>query len=762
MRLFASLSLAFCVALSGCVPSGILPRENPAQLRTPQPVPATPSAIPTRVPLASAAPGITGRVTAPAGVLTATGALATTDGQARLPLGNSGLLLNFHLADLASGTLSVVGALVLLTDLSQRPFVDPQTGLAITGTTDAGGNYHLLGVAQAKQDAIVVAYPSASQRLTALVLKGATVVDVDLATTLTTELLRNEALLAAKAPGAYSAVDFAKLVTATRAGISDGTLGLITVATDDTGASRAATVLDLRLDQAQSLRNQYAIAINAVAPANTVVKAISDGWRALLGLRPRAVTTVLGNGRLAVVRPTGSTEDDELPGMVPADGTRVALGEPGAVATSTRGDVFLACSTAASDGGYVRWLQPDGRITSVALPFALHSPAGLVIESDKATGVPVALLVADAASNLVLRLGLNEAGTAASPIDIVAGEDLPLDSRLAEPQHPVYVDGYTSDDGNQPLTSRWRLSDEGQRHYVSNHDFVPTPARYAHLSQPGAMVKDELGNLYIADRGNQRVRMIPASAGPAFGYHQPVDLLGTGVPSNFAGAAAVLQAGAIYTIAGAPTWDPGRTPERLDGHWFGDFGGDGGPAQQAKLAGPSALAFYAGFLYVSERENQRVRRISRLTGVIETVAGMPPGPQVATRAQHDGKPTDFQFPTGTVGDGGPATRAQLAYPEGLAIDSRDPDHPRLYVADQGSGRLRVIDIASVTPTIRTLAGRVHDPADLSFPVEHDRDGEALAYADVFGTRALAVDGQGNLLVADARHRRLRKLWLQWD
>jgi DNA-binding beta-propeller fold protein YncE len=285
---------------------------------------------------------------------------------------------------------------------------------------------------------------------------------------------------------------------------------------------------------------------------------------------------------------------------------------------------------------------------------------------------------------------------------------------------------------------------------------VPNPARFARLAAPGALALDELGNLYVADRGNQRVRMIPRADGTFFNWRRPFDDKGDGVPSRF-GDITPMKAGCIYTIAGNPAWDPDRTPIQATGHWFGDFGGDGGPAQLARLDEPAALAFADGQLYVADRENQRVRRISRQTGVIETVAGLPAGPQHATLAQHQGKPTDFEFPVGDGGDGGPGAAARLAYPSGLAVDAT---RKLLYIADQGNGRIRALALEGLG--IASRAGRPHDALGAADRVDHDRDGEAEAYVDLFETRGLAVDANGNVLLADGRHRRLRKLWLQWD
>ena len=99
-----------------------------------------------------------------------------------------------------------------------------------------------------------------------------------------------------------------------------------------------------------------------------------------------------------------------------------------------------------------------------------------------------------------------------------------------------------------------------------------------------------------------------------------------------------------------------------------DFSGDGGPATEATLAGPDGLAFAAdGSLYIADRENNRVRRIDS-DGIIDTVAGT--------------------GVSGYAGDGGPASEAELANPEGIAFDADG----NLYIADFGNRRIRKVTL----------------------------------------------------------------------
>lgn len=151
-------------------------------------------------------------------------------------------------------------------------------------------------------------------------------------------------------------------------------------------------------------------------------------------------------------------------------------------------------------------------------------------------------------------------------------------------------------------------------------------------------------------------------------------------------------------------------------------GQDGGPALEARLLDPVALAVASsGDVYIADPADHKVRVVSGATQVIRTVAG-------------DGIPGD-------LGDGGPASEARLSGPHGLAFDASG----HLYVADRGNHRVRRID--SVTGVISTVAGSGR-PGSAG-------DGGRAAEAELDSPAGLAFDDAGNLLVADSGNRRVR-------
>ena len=101
--------------------------------------------------------------------------------------------------------------------------------------------------------------------------------------------------------------------------------------------------------------------------------------------------------------------------------------------------------------------------------------------------------------------------------------------------------------------------------------------------------------------------------------------------------------------------------------YLGGFSGDGGPATETLLNDPENIAVdTAGNVYISDVLNYRNRRIDANTGIISTIAG-----------------TGIK---GFSGDGGPALRAQISTPSGIAIDGAG----QIYFGDQANHPIRVL------------------------------------------------------------------------
>jgi sugar lactone lactonase YvrE len=267
------------------------------------------------------------------------------------------------------------------------------------------------------------------------------------------------------------------------------------------------------------------------------------------------------------------------------------------------------------------------------------------------------------------------------------------------------------------------------------------PALKATLACPAGVALDAHGNLYVADHGNDRVRRISpdgvihgfAGAGPI-----PPAASNMGSYSGDGGPAArarfkVPESVAFDTRGNLYVADrdngavrkisPDGRISTVAGTGVLGYSGDGGPAVKAQLDQPQGFAFdRAGNLYVSDSANNRVRRIDARTGVITTVAG---------NGRH-----------GYSGDGGPATKARLSDPYGLAFDTKG----NLYVAEPDEGVVRRINTGGV---ITTFAGT----GRLGFA----GDGGPATKAKLNSPYGLAFDSAGNLYIADNGNGRIRRV-----
>ena len=217
------------------------------------------------------------------------------------------------------------------------------------------------------------------------------------------------------------------------------------------------------------------------------------------------------------------------------------------------------------------------------------------------------------------------------------------------------------------------------------------PATEAKLDWPTGVAADDDGNVYIADRNNERVRKVDSE-------------------------------GIITTFAGT-------------GEWGYDSDEDGGPAAEALLNWPTGLALDAdgNFLYIADEYNNRIRQVDIASGIINTVAGM-------RRLRVEQGEEEEENPA--VGDDGPATNALLHRPTGVAVDGEG----NLYIADRLHHRVRKVDTEGM---ITTIAGM----ADEGF----SGDGGPATSAQLDQPSGVAVDGDGYIFIADRGNNRIRQI-----
>jgi sugar lactone lactonase YvrE len=384
------------------------------------------------------------------------------------------------------------------------------------------------------------------------------------------------------------------------------------------------------------------------------------------------ISTVAGNG-------AGGYSGDHGPA------TQAELSFHSGVAVGADGSLYIADT----NNQRVRRVGPDGIITTVAgngtagyggdggpaQQAQLSFPEGILVGADGS------LYIADTGNQRVRRVGPDGVITtvAGNGTAGYGGDTGPApQARLNLPDGVALgPDGslYIADPGNERVR---RVGPDGVIRTVAGNGTGGFsgdggPATQAQLHGPAGIAVGPDGSLYIADKGNQRVRRV----GPD---------------------------GVISTVAGSGT---------------AGYGGDGGPAQQAQLFGPTGVAVGAdGSLYIADEFNTRVRRVGP-DGVITTVAG--------------------NGTAGYAGDHGPATQAELAFPTGVAVG---PDGS-LYIADLNNSRVRKVESSSVPPTILSINPADGTSAGAGLQLVQVQFSKSLAAATVTTSTFQLLDGVGN-------------------
>jgi sugar lactone lactonase YvrE len=261
------------------------------------------------------------------------------------------------------------------------------------------------------------------------------------------------------------------------------------------------------------------------------------------------------------------------------------------------------------------------------------------------------------------------------------------------------------------------------------------PATSAKLSFPVSVALDTEGNLYIADTANHRVRRVDAATGiiTTVAGNGNNGFGGDGGPAteamlNGPHGVGVDGAGRLY-IADTNNnrvrvVEPTGVIRTVAGNGYTGFLGDTGRAVRANLSRPTFLAVSPdGILYISDTNNNRVRRVDPKTGIITRYAGSWTGQE--------------------LGDRGPAHRARLNDPAQIALDARG----NLYISDAFQHRVRRVD--AMTGIITTVAGQGVQGSD--------GDGGPALKARIGRPSGLTVDPDGNVYVMDTVGTRLRKI-----
>ena len=456
----------------------------------------------------------------------------------------------------------------------------------------------------------------------------------------------------------------------------------------------------------------------------------------------------------------------------------------------------------------IRKITADGRLTTLAgngragfsgdggpaLEAALNGPAGLTVD---ASGT---IYFADRNNHRVRKItpdGLIQTVAGNGRADFAGDEGPALAASLNLPSDvAVAGDGtlYISDRSNN------RIRRVDTRGIITTYAGLG-PAWYggdyeealdAYLKYPFGIDLDAAGNLYIADRGNNRIRkvdtrgIITTVAGDGLfssrGDHGPATRANLAYPTDVV----VDRKGNLY-IADRNNnvvrrVNPLGVINRIIGTGSSHFNGDQGLAPQTNLHLPFALALSPDdrLLYVVDRNHFRIRRVNLVTQRVSTVAGNgtyfkkgdqgialgatlsspwgleidPEGNLIVADQLNNTlrkiTPDGFIFnfagtgKFGESGDGGPASRAALHKPSTLAFDHQG----NLFVAVRsGNGwRIRKIDPQGVITWFagNSIAGT-------------EQNGSSARGASFYVITDLAVDDKNNLYVADRANPTIHKI-----
>jgi uncharacterized protein (TIGR03437 family) len=366
-----------------------------------------------------------------------------------------------------------------------------------------------------------------------------------------------------------------------------------------------------------------------------------------------------------------------------AAATSAQLNSPYGLACDAKGNLYIADLGNAR----VRKVLPDGTITTVAggvASQALSEPRNLALDRSGN------LYISDFTGHRVYRLGTDGAlvtvvGTGISGFSGDGG--LPAHAQLSFPA------GLALD-----LQGSLLIADSGN-HLVRKVTQTGISS-IAKAATPTGLAFDSLGALYIADPSANQVVKIPANGAPGLLLSAAAQDVVFSPDGNLYAAVASMvlrvdAASAVTTRAGGG----------------GLAYGDSGSAASARLNHPAGVAMdSSGNLYIADRDNNRIRRVSA-DGTITTVVG--------TGA------------SGNSGDGGFANQAQLNAPSSVSVDTAG----NLYIADTGNQRVRKV----------TTDGRIAAATNLGLlsPV--------YAIPDSFGNIYIADATAGKILKASSNH-----------
>ncbi len=411
--------------------------------------------------------------------------------------------------------------------------------------------------------------------------------------------------------------------------------------------------------------------------------------------------------------------------------TETWLSSPGGVFADASGNIYFADT----GNDRLRKVDPSGNITTVAGGAGFDAPIGDGGPATQASlNFPQSVHV-DGAGN-IYTVGRNRVRKVdpSGTISTVAGGDVgdgrPATETNLRTPYGISVDGggnlYIADFSNylirkvDPSGTISTVAGDGGFAFTVEEGLATDVS----LNNPVDVFADGSGNLYIVEGG--RIRKVDASGAIS-------TIAGGGSVSAADGGLAteariripqsvhVDGAGNIYIVDRSDNraWkvDPSGVLSLVAGNGGRELSGDGGPASEASLQFPrDVFVDGAGNIYIADTGSDRIRKVDP-SGIISTAIG------------------------GYIGDGVPATEANIRNPSGIVLDGAG----NLYITDIVNQRIRKVDPAG---TISTIAG-----GGLTSPGE----GGPATEASLNLPYDISMDGTGNIYIADRNNHRIRKV-----
>ncbi len=347
---------------------------------------------------------------------------------------------------------------------------------------------------------------------------------------------------------------------------------------------------------------------------------------------------------------------------------------------------------------------------------AIGTPWGVVQDSQKNT------YFSDNLSNRIFKVDSTGKITVLAG-DIVPGhlDGVPATTGSMDSPAGIAIDAngnvYVADAGNSvirvivtqstPLTLAGQQIPSGEIQVIAGNGTAGftgdgVAATSTSLNIPAGIWLDAMGNVYIADTLNSRIRVVNVQS-------SPITINGVPIPSGF-----------INTVAGTGV---------------ASFSGDGGPAVSATISQPLGVFVDAtGNIYIADTQNNRIRLVDT-TGTISTIAG--------------------NGTEGYNGDGTPATNFELNHPSALFVDGSGnifiADGDNIPSASQPTSNERIREVTSAG-AIATVAGngtQCTDPTACG-------DGGPATSANLWAPTGVFVDGSGNVFIADQNDDAIRE------